>query len=92
MAVDRRTGEKMLWAQAMTFDRFEGMGGEESQDKLDAILRSAYSPISVGELNEDLETVTETVWPEDVVMKLRWEPGWVRRPVRGRRARPRRSR
>lgn len=60
----------------MMFDRFEGMDGEESQAKLDAILQSAFSPIKIGELNDDLETVTETFWPEDVVMKVRWQPGW----------------
>lgn len=56
--------------------QFEGMQPEESKDKLEAIMNSAYSPLQIGELNDDLETVTETIWPEDVVMKVSWKPGW----------------
>ena len=43
---------------------------------LEKIMNSAYTPLRIGELNDDLETVTETIWPEDVVMKVRWKPGW----------------
>ena len=56
--------------------QFEGMGEEESKDKLEEIMNAAYSPLSTGELNDDLETVTETMWPDDVVMKVRWQQGW----------------
>ena len=76
MAHDPFTGAKMLsGCQPMGFDYFEGLGEEESKDKLEELMNAAYGPIEVGELNEDLETVSETVWPEDVVMKVRWRPG-----------------
>ena len=77
VAVDPFTGEKILsGCQPMGFDYFEGMDPNESKDKLESIMNSAYGPIIIGKLNDDLETVTETVWPDDVVMKVRWQPGW----------------
>ena len=58
MAHDPFTGAKMLsGCQPMGFDYFEGLGEEESKDKLEELMNAAYGPIEVGELNEDLETV-----------------------------------
>ena len=74
-AVDPRTGERLLWTQALSFDYFEGMEGEESQDRLDDIMLTALAPTEVGQLDEDLQTVTPTLFKEDVVMPIKWKPG-----------------
>ena len=74
-AVDDRTGEKLLWTQALSFDYFEGMGREDSQDKLDDIMRTALRPTEMGKLDDDLQTITPTSFHKDVVMPISWQPG-----------------
>lgn len=74
-AVDDRTGEKLLWTQALSFDKFENMDGKESQDKLDDIMRTALRPTAIGQLDSDLQTVSPTYFDKNVVMPVSWQPG-----------------
>lgn len=76
-ADDARSGRRMLWASALSFDWFEGQEHEpeRSKDVLCEIMRTALAPTAMGALNEDLEAVEETAFPSSVVLRMQWRRG-----------------
>ena len=70
-----RTGRRMLWASALSFDWFEGHDAGASKDVLSEIMTTAFSPLCEGAMNDDLEAVEETVFPPEVVLRHQWMRG-----------------
>ena len=57
---DETSGVAYLWAGAKNIHHIPGLGVEESRDKVQELLETAVGPLEVGELDEDLQTVTPT--------------------------------
>lgn len=80
VGIDKRTGEYLFWGSAKGFVSFVGMDDreEESQLKMESIMHSAFfqdEKIEMGELDDDLQTISATKFPESVVLPIPWEPG-----------------
>ena len=74
--VNEHTGEGRFWPAAKNFDYFVGMEPEESKQKLeDLMLKALGNPTEIGELDEDLLTISETKFSDKVVMPAQWKPG-----------------
>ena len=57
-------------------DFIEGMAPEESRLRVDAMLRGALRPLTVGALDPDsLTTVSRTEFDPEVVKAVAWKPG-----------------
>ena len=80
VGVDKKTGDYLFWGAAKGFDSFVGMEDqeEESQLKMEKIMHSAFfqdNPIEMGELDDDLRTISATKFPEGVVLPIKWKSG-----------------
>ena len=73
---DEETGESFFWPAAKNFDRFVGIDShEDSKDLLEKLMLSALGePSVVGKLDDDLLTISETVFDPSVVHKVQWRP------------------
>lgn len=69
---DERSGVAYLWAGAKNMHHIVGFGVEESRDMLQELLETAIGPVEVGELDEDLQTVTPTHFHSEVVQPIEW--------------------
>ncbi len=65
-------GVGYLWAGAKNIHHIPGYGVEESRDKVQELLETAVGPLEVGELDEDLQTVTPTRFDPAVVQSVGW--------------------
>ena len=73
---DERTGDMLFWPAAKNFERFVGMDAEASKDKLEELMLTALgNPTIIGELDDDLMTISETQFPASEVTKIKWQPG-----------------
>ena len=73
---DERTGEMLFWPAAKNFERFVGMDAEASKDKLEELMLTALgNPTIIGELDDDLMTISETEFPASIVFTAQWQPG-----------------
>ena len=73
--VDPMNGRTYLWAGAKNMEHLTGLDVEKSRDILQELLETALGVTAVGDLDDDLQTVTPTKFDEDVVMVKRWSPG-----------------
>mmetsp|Transcript_36635 Transcript_36635/g.85240 ORF Transcript_36635/g.85240 Transcript_36635/m.85240 type:complete len:384 (+) Transcript_36635:50-1201(+) len=78
----KTTAEALLWAGAKNLERLvpvvpglPELGAEESADKMEELMVTALAPIEVGELDDDLQTVSATRFSPDVVLAVEWQPG-----------------
>lgn len=69
---DAISGAAYLWAGAKNIHHIPGLGIDESRDKVQELLETAIGPLEVGELDEDLQTVTPTRFDPEVVQPVEW--------------------
>ena len=69
---DESLGVTYLWAGAKNIHYIPGMGVDESRDKVQELLETAVGPHEVGELDDDLQTVTPSRFDPDVVQPVEW--------------------
>lgn len=68
-------GHERLLAGAKGFERFRGMGVEESAAELSRLLRSALAPRGEAPLDEELRTVGRTSFATEAVYAHAWRRG-----------------
>ena len=79
---DPASGQGLLWAGAKNLERLvptaaglPTLSPEESVAKHEELLVTALAPTAVGELDEDLQTVSATTFSPEVVLTLEWRSG-----------------